>query len=163
MIGATWHSTCILTRIRSGASLKKHNRPAPDASGPSWLTFIGHTKDSLWSIDLLHCESILLETHRVLLVMAQFTRCNVGVGVYTGDVDGAASCQMLNSAISTSCAPKHISSGNDPLFLYHQWQENLRILGVDVIKGAPYMPVSHPYIERLFGPIRVSILITPSF
>jgi hypothetical protein len=24
----------------------------PDDNGPSWLTFIGHAKDSLWSIDL---------------------------------------------------------------------------------------------------------------
>src|ERR1700737_2430251 len=26
--------------------------PKPDASGPSWLTVLGHTKDSLWSLDL---------------------------------------------------------------------------------------------------------------
>lgn len=32
--------------------LAKHYRPAPGSSGPSWLTFLGHTKDSLWSIDL---------------------------------------------------------------------------------------------------------------
>ena len=27
----------------------------PDPGGPSWLTFLGHTKDSLWSIDLFRC------------------------------------------------------------------------------------------------------------
>ena len=32
--------------------LAKHYRPMPDGNGPSWLTFIGHAKDSLWSIDL---------------------------------------------------------------------------------------------------------------
>ena len=32
--------------------LEKHYRPGPDSGhGPSWLTFIGHLKDSLWSID----------------------------------------------------------------------------------------------------------------
>ena len=32
--------------------LATHSRPAPHAGGPSWLTFLGHAKDSLWSIDL---------------------------------------------------------------------------------------------------------------
>jgi len=33
--------------------LEKHYRPGPDSgNGPYWLTFIGHMKDSLWSLDL---------------------------------------------------------------------------------------------------------------
>jgi hypothetical protein len=38
-------------------------RPPSNADGPSWLTFLGHMKDSLWSIDLIRCESISLRTH----------------------------------------------------------------------------------------------------
>ena len=30
-------------------------RPEPSSDGPSWLTFLGHTKDSLWSLDLFRC------------------------------------------------------------------------------------------------------------
>src|SRR5215469_2104106 len=30
--------------------------------GPSWLTFLGHMKDSLWSMDLFRCESASLRT-----------------------------------------------------------------------------------------------------
>ena len=64
--------------------LEKHYRPGPDSGhGPSWLTFIGHLKDSLWSIDLFRCESILLNTHWVLVVMDQFTRRIIGFGVHT--------------------------------------------------------------------------------
>ena len=33
-------------------------RPTPDSYGPSWLTFLGHAKDSLWSMDLFRCESM---------------------------------------------------------------------------------------------------------
>jgi hypothetical protein len=44
-----------------------HYQPEPGGSGPSWLTFLGHTKDSLWSIDLFRCESILLKSHWVLV------------------------------------------------------------------------------------------------
>ena len=49
--------------------LAKHYRPGgTGANGPSWQTFIGHIKDSLWSVDLLRCESILLRSHWVLVV-----------------------------------------------------------------------------------------------
>ena len=118
-------------------ALAKHYRPMPDDGGPSWLTFLGHTKDSLWSIDLFRCESILLKSHWVLVAMDQFTRRIIGFGVHADDVDGVALCRMFNTAISTKCAPKYISSDNDPLFLYQQWQANLRILSVDEIKTVP--------------------------
>src|SRR5262249_36085329 len=32
--------------------LAKHYRPAPGDAGPSWLSFIGHATNSLWSVDL---------------------------------------------------------------------------------------------------------------
>ncbi len=134
--------------------LEKHYHPHLDDNGPSWLTFIGHTKDSLWSIDLFRCESILLKTHWVLVVMDQFTRRIIGFGVHAGEVDGAALCQMFNTAITTRGVPKYLSSDNDPLFLYHRWQANLRILDVDEIKSVPYTPRSHPFVERLIGTIR---------
>jgi transposase InsO family protein len=135
--------------------LEKHYRPGPDSgNGPSWLTFIGHLKDSLWSVDFFRCESILLNTYRVLVVMEQFTRRMISFGVHAGDVDGVALCRMFNTAISTKSVPKYLSSDNDPLFLYHQWQADLRFLSVDEIKTAPYTPLSHPLIERLIGTIR---------
>ena len=103
---------------------------------------------------LLRCESILLNTHGVLVAMDQFTRRIIGFGVHAGDVDGRALCRMFNIAISSRGAPKYVSSDNDPLFLYHQWQANLRILGTDEIKAIPYTPLSHPFVERLIGTIR---------
>src|SRR6266550_2799023 len=42
------------------------SRPAPGSGGPSWLTFLGHMKDSLWSVDLFRCESATLRTYWVL-------------------------------------------------------------------------------------------------
>ena len=41
-----------------------------------------------------------------------------------------------------------------PLFLYHSWQANLRILEIEEIKSIPYTPISHPFVERLIGTIR---------
>ncbi len=40
--------------------LAAHYQPEPGSSGPSWLTFLGHMKDSLWSADLFRCESLTL-------------------------------------------------------------------------------------------------------
>jgi putative transposase len=36
--------------------LASHYRPEQGSAGPSWLTFIGHLKDSLWSIDLFRAN-----------------------------------------------------------------------------------------------------------
>jgi hypothetical protein len=53
----------------------RHYRPDPTlGGGPSWLSLIGHARDSLWSPDLFRRESIRLKTHWVLAVMDQFTR-----------------------------------------------------------------------------------------
>jgi hypothetical protein len=40
------------------------------------------------------------------------------------------------------------------LFLYSQWQANLRILVIDEINTVPYTPLSHPFVERLIGTLR---------
>jgi len=48
--------------------LARHYRPGQDSDSPSWLTFLGHMKDSLWSMDLFRCESATLRTHWVLVV-----------------------------------------------------------------------------------------------
>ena len=139
--------------------LAKHYHPDPGGnSGPSWLTVIGHAKDSLWSVDLFRCESIRLQTHWVLVVMDQFTRRIIGFAVQAGTVDGSALCRLFNQAISRQGVPKYLSSDNDPLFLYHQWQANLRILEIDEIKTVPEIPISHPFVERLIGTIRREFL-----
>ena len=49
--------------------LAKHYWPEPGSQGLSWLTFLGHSTDSLWSVDLFRCESLILRTHWVLVVM----------------------------------------------------------------------------------------------
>jgi putative transposase len=90
----------------------------------------------------------------VLVVYDQFTRRIIGFGVHSGDVDGIALCRMFNTAISTQRAPRYLSSDSDPLFQYHRWRANLRILGVVEIKSIPYTPLSHPFIERLIGTVR---------
>jgi len=134
--------------------LAARDQPTPESSGPSWLTTLGHAKDSLWSLDLFRCESAVLRAHWVLVVMDQCTRRIVGFGVHRGVVDGVGLCRMFNRAIRGDTAPTYLSSDHDPLYQFHQWQANLRILDVTEIKTVPYVPLSHPFVERLIGTIR---------
>ena len=134
--------------------LDKYYKSTPTDGGPSWLTFIGNLKDSLWSVDLFRCESINLKSHWVMLVMDQFTRRIVDVAVRAGDLSGVDVCCMFNEIISRKALPKYLSSDNDPLFKFYQWQANLRIFEIEEIKTVPYTPISHPFVERLIGTIR---------
>jgi putative transposase len=134
--------------------LALHYGPVPAEGGPSWLTFIGHMKDSLWSLDLLRCESVVLRTYWILVVMDQHTRRIIGFGIHAGVVDGMALCRMFKQAIRGAGLPKYLSSDHDPLYRFHQWAANLRILGVKEIKTVPYVPWSHPFVERLIGTLR---------
>ena len=86
--------------------------------------------------------------------MDQFTRRIIGFAVHAGDVDGRSLCRMFNGVISRQSLPRHLSTDNDPLFRYHQWEANLRILDIDPVKSVPYTPTSHPFIERLIGTVR---------
>ena len=126
--------------------LAKHYRPAPGSSGPSWLSFIGHATDSLWSVDLFRCESIVLQSYWVLVIMDQCTRRLVGFGVHRGSVDAPGLCRMFNAATHGQGAPRHLSTDHDPLFEAHRWQANLRLLEIDEIKTVPHVPLSHPFV-----------------
>jgi transposase InsO family protein len=141
--------------------LAKHYRPGRGGGGPSWLTFLGHAKDSLWSVDLLRCESLSMTTHWVMLVIDQCTRRIVGFSIQTGVVDGAAVCRMFARIVAPNSAngvPLHLSSDHDPLFEFHRWKANLRILDIGEIKTVPYVPLSQPFVERVIGTVRREFL-----
>ena len=80
--------------------LTTHFYPEAGSGGPSWLSFIGNAKDSLWSLDLFRCESAILRTYWVLVVMDQFTRRIVGFAVHRGVVDGTGVVQNVQSSNS---------------------------------------------------------------
>jgi putative transposase len=133
---------------------KRYGTNLPGAPGPSWLTFIAQAKDSLWSVDLFRCESILLCSHWVLVVIDVFTRRIIGFGIGGEYIDGPAACRMFNQAIACHAPPVRVSTDHDPLFRFHRWLANLRILEVQEIKSVPHAPMSHPFVERLIGTIR---------
>jgi len=77
-----------------------------------------------------------------------------GFGVHRGVVDGVGLCRRFNRATRGLSSPTYLSADHDPLYRFHQWQANLRILDVEAIKTVPYAPLSHPFVESLIGTIR---------
>jgi len=90
--------------------------------------------------------------------MDQHTRRIIGFGVHEGVVDGPALCRMFNEAITGAGTPKYLSNDHDPLFNFHRWKADLRILDVAEVKTVPYVPISHPFVERLIGTIRRELI-----
>jgi transposase InsO family protein len=105
-------------------------------------------------VDLFQCESAVLNTYWVLVVMDHWTRRIVGFSVHRRLVDGVALCRMFNHATCGQSPPTYLSADHDPLYRFHQWLANLRILNIQAIKTVPYVPRSHPVVERLIGTVR---------
>jgi putative transposase len=93
-----------------------------------------------------------------MLIMDQFSRRIIGFAVHKGDVSGINLCCMFNKISSKKVLPKYLSSDNDPLFLFHRWQANLRVLGIEQVRSIPHIPISHPFVERLIGSVRRELL-----
>ncbi|MEO8325473.1 MAG: helix-turn-helix domain-containing protein, partial [Nitrospirota bacterium] len=105
-------------------------------------------KDSLWSIDSFRCESLQLQTHWVLVVMYQYTGRIIGFGIHPAPaMDVRALSRLFHQATSRSGWPQCPSSNHDAVFRFHQWQANLRILGIHEVKSILWVPASYPFIE----------------
>ena len=90
-----------------------HYRPESDSGGPSWLTFLGHMKDSLWSMDLFRCESASLRPlgpgcHGSILASDHRVRCPCRHGRW------GRTCRMFNRAIRWQLKMPKLSSAKNP-------------------------------------------------
>jgi len=133
--------------------LARHYKP-DGSDGPSWLTLVAQAKDSLWSVDLFRCETILLCSIWVMVVMDVYSRRIIGFGVERSSIDGTSVCRMFNQSIAGNQQPKRIRTDHDPLFRFHRWLANLRVQEIDQIRSIPHTPTSHPFVERLIGTLR---------
>jgi transposase len=112
-----------------------------DRHGLATCAVMEQTKDSLWSLDLFRSESILLRSHWILVALDLFTRRIVGFGIAREFMDGISVCRMFNDAIFGQLLPKRVSTDHDPLFRFHRWLANLRVLEIEQVKSVPYVPV----------------------
>ena len=128
--------------------------PPEKGRGPSWLTLLGHTKDSLWSLDFFRCESILLQSYWIMVVLDQKTRRIVGFAVNRGAMTAENAVEMFFEIAANNPNPIHLSTDNDPLFKAYLWKFVLSCCEIDEVKSVPHQPWTHPFIERLIRSIR---------
>jgi putative transposase len=93
------------------------------------------------SVELFRCESILLHTHWILVVMDLVTRHLIGFGVERAPIDGVSVCRIIRRSIAGQPLPKRLSTDHDPLFRFHRWLDNLRVLDIEEVKSIAYAPV----------------------
>jgi hypothetical protein len=132
--------------------LAKHYRPAPYDGGPSWLTFLRHTRDSLCSIALFQRKSILPTIHSILLAIGQFIRRIIGCGISGCHFDQSVVLSLFDAAVPVVDASKSLSSAHDPLSSHHPCRRKL--LGICRTRRVVIFPRSPPFAKRRIGTIR---------
>ena len=135
--------------------LAKHYRPSPGGGGPSWLSFIGQTADSLWSVDLFRCESIVLQSYWVLVVMGPIHPPHRR----TRRAPRGRRWPQASAACSTTPFVGEAPLGISVLTMIRcsRLTVGRRICACsrsDEVKTVPHVPLSHPFVERLIGTIR---------
>jgi hypothetical protein len=108
------HCPTDLARLRPGdrqrrGAANSGESPSPNVwrqrgGGPSWLSAIAEARDSLWSVDLFRCESILLNSFWVMVVMDVFSRRIAGFGVEPAPIDGSPLRPATSQAPGTAFA-----------------------------------------------------------
>jgi hypothetical protein len=73
---------------------------------------------------------------------------------FTGELSMGPRCPYGPTSDHRKVLAKYVSTDHDPLYRFHQWQADLRILEMVEIKTVPGVPFSHPFVERLIGTIR---------
>jgi hypothetical protein len=125
--------------------LAKHYRPAPYDGGPSWLTFLRHTRNSLCSIALFQRKSILSTIHSILLAIGQFTRRLIGCGISGCHFDQLVVCSLSDAGIPVVDDSKSLSPIHDPPFSHHRCRGKL--LGVCHTRTVAIFPRAPPVSE----------------
>src|SRR5437870_4286674 len=66
-----------------------------------------------------------------------------------------ALCRIFKQAIRAAGLPKYLTSDHDPLYRFHQWEANLRVLGVTEIHSvvpSVRRATDRHNPQRMFGP-----------
>ena len=158
-----FHQALVRRKYRRLFSLsRRHKKPGPKGPSEALIRAIVELKSRNPRFGCPRIARIITQTfgldidkNVVYRVLSKHYRQSPGGG---GPVDGSSLCRMFNDAVRGQGAPRHLSTDHDPLFEGHRWHAHLRVLEIDAIKTVPYVPMSHPYVERLIGTMRREFL-----
>jgi hypothetical protein len=129
--------------------LAKHYRPVPYDGGPSWLTFLRHTRDSLSSIPLFRRESILPRIRSILLAIGQCTRRIIGCGIGGCHFDQMVLRSLFAARTPMVEASKSLTPTHDLSFSHERCRRKL--LGAARTQAVPIFTRAPPSEERRIG------------
>jgi putative transposase len=125
--------------------LAKHYRSAPYDGGLSWLTFLRHTRDSLFSIALFRRKSI----HKISstpLAISQYTRRLIGYGISVCHLNQTVIFSLFDDAMPMFDASRSLRSIHDQSFSHHRCRRKL--FGLAGTGTVTILPRSPPVAAR---------------
>ena len=125
--------------------LAKHYRPEPYDGGPSWLTFLRHTRDSLCSIARFRRKSIL-KIGSTLAAISQYTRRLIGYGISVCHLNQSVIFSLFDDATPMFDASWSLRSIHDQAFSHHRCRK--RLFGLDRSRTVTMLPRSPSVAER---------------
>ncbi|MGB5224347.1 MAG: helix-turn-helix domain-containing protein [Arenicellales bacterium] len=128
--------------------LAKHYRPAPYDGGPSWLTFLRHTRESLCSVALFRRESILPKFHSILLAIGQCTRRIIGCAISGCRFNQSVVCSLFDNAIPVIDTSRSLKSIHDLACRHYPCRR--KHLGLRCTRTVTILPRSPPLAEHRF-------------
>jgi putative transposase len=125
--------------------LAKHYHPEPYDGGPSWLTFLRHTRDSFFSIALFRRKSIL-KNSPALLAISQYARHLIGYGISVCHFNQSVIFTLFDDVIPMFDASRSLRSIHDQSFSHHRCRRKL--LGLAGTGTVTILPRSPPVAAR---------------
>jgi hypothetical protein len=128
--------------------LAKHYHPTPYDGGPSWLTFLRHTRESLCSVALFRRESNLPKFHSILLAIGQCTRRIIDCAISGCRFNQSVVCSLFDNAIPVIDTSRSLRSTHDLAFRHYPCRR--KHLGLRRTRTVTILPRSPPFAERRF-------------
>ena len=111
-----------------------------------------HTEKGISKAESEH-EQLTVQ-QRIAGMLALAKSCLAEKQTAEGEQHYEAALELARHQFARNESPTYPSTDNDPLFEFHPWKASLRVLEIEEKRAVPYVPLSHPFVERLIGTIR---------
>ena len=127
--------------------VRRHKPPSQ-----TWRTFLENHVQQLVSIDFFTVPTIRFQVLYVFLVLAHDRRRILHFNV-TAHPTAQWTRQQLREAFPFAQLPRYLLRDRDAIF-GHEFQEQVRDMGICEVLSAPRSPWQRAYVERVIGSIR---------
>jgi transposase InsO family protein len=134
------------------SSVSKYMVRLHKSPSQTWRTFLENHVQQLVSIDFFTVPTIRFQVLYVFLVLAHDRRRILHFNV-TAHPTAQWTSQQLREAFPFAQLPRYLLRDRDAIF-GHEFQEQVRDMGICEVLSAPRSPWQRAYVERVIGSIR---------